>query len=149
MRGRAQQSSRREEKTSAPVPTRGDREIRRASVQSRPCSHPRGHQPPVHTTPEAHLPPHEDHKPLSPRAAGALVRLSEASVPGGTQRRLWGRLVRSHSRASKKGGLVDSGISPGWRRRYCLRKLEEERKPVVLPLWRGPSPLSLPISRLR
>lgn len=59
------------------------------------------------------------------------MRLSEASVPGGTQRSLWGRLVRSHSRASKKGGLVDSGISPSWRKRYCLRKLEEERKPVV------------------
>lgn len=85
----------------------------------------------MHTAPEAHLHPHEDLKPLSPRAAGALVRLSEASVPGGTQRSLWGRLVRSHSRASKKGGLVDSGISPSWRKRYCLRKLEEERKPVV------------------
>lgn len=110
--------------------TRGDRDQRRASVPSRPCRHTWGHRPAVHTAPGAHLPPHEALKPLPPQAAGASVGLSGASVPGGIQGSLWGRLIRPHSRAGEKGGLVDPSIPPGWGR-YCLRKLKEERKPVV------------------
>lgn len=115
-RGRAQQSSGRRRRPRLPSRDPGrQRDQARASLQNRPCGTrpPRATSPQRTRPPEPHLPPHAALKPLSPRAAGASGSLSGAPVPGGTQRSLWGRPLRSHTAGPvRKGALVAPAFPP-------------------------------------